>query len=635
MRSEAGVQARPVPASGAALQPAQVAKAALKRLVECRLEPTPENYAKAYRAEGGACAAAPHSERALHLLERMAGAIGPTATAADRRAVASAILDARWELAERALDRLVVENDQGAELASLIERVVRGVERGGRQWTSARRKESLQRVLSGSHGDASVLQIRLSQLLGSWDHDGADSGVAAIGEEAPNESPPEAAPLAQRSNTAPPAPCADENARAPHAVNAEPGTNAPAVETASTGGANADAAVWCTLLSQLSTSLQQALASTGATEQATALSELTRRIADHGATPQHADALREHCRNADRSLQHRHHLVDQLGGLCRELTAGLGELAEDDSWAKGQLDAMLNKLDEGLNARAVKSASELLRHTRERQRELRDERSRARDALKSLMSQMLHEMGELGSRTGSFHDNIGRYAQAINGAQSLESLTGVVGEMLEETRSVQDLVGQTQQRLQAEHARATELSERVASLETELRRLSDEVTTDQLTRIANRRGLLQAFEVARARAEREGHPLAIGLLDIDNFKRLNDELGHGAGDVALRSLAEKVAASLRPDDVVARYGGEEFVVLLPATGSEEGQQILTRLQRSLSGGLFMHERKSVLVTFSAGVTLYRNAEPIETSLERADEALYEAKRTGKNRTCIA
>ena len=316
-------------------------------------------------------------------------------------------------------------------------------------------------------------------------------------------------------------------------------------------------------------------------------------------------------------------------------TPKANDLAEDDSWAKGQLEAMSQRLADGINARGVKSASELLRHTRERQRELREERARARDALKSLMNQMLQEMGDLGSRTGNFHDKIGRYAQVIDGAQSLESLTGVVGEMLDETRNVQLLVGQTQQRLQSEHTRATQLSERVASLESELRRLSDEVTTDQLTQVANRRGLLQAFEIARARAERDGQPLAIGLLDVDNFKRLNDELGHGVGDVALRSLAEAVAKSLRPDDVVARYGGEEFVVLLPATPAEEGQQILTRLQRSLSGGLFMHERKTVLVTFSAGVTLYRHGEPIEPALERADEALYEAKRTGKNRTCVA
>ena len=610
-------------AAAVAPQPAQVAKAALKRLVENRLEPTPENYARAYRAEGGQGGGAMHSERAMHLLDRLSLAAGLNVPAADRRALATAILDARWELAERALDKLTVENDRGAALASLIGRLVRGIERGGRQWTSGRRKESLQRVLAGSHADAGVLQTRLTQLLGTWDKDCADDIVAdldpAPGIEA-EARPALAAPVSNGST----------------AASANMGLQD--VSEADRAGAttpDAQAEAWAASVAHLSASLLEALSASGADEQAAPLAALTREIVESGATPQRAEALRALCPGIDRVLQHRQHLADQLGGLCRELTAGLTDLAEDDSWAKGQLEAMLQKLDDGINARGVKAATEVLRHTRERQRELRDERSRARDALKSLMNRMLQEMGELGSRTGKFHDNIGRYAQVINAAPSLESLTGVVGEMLEETRSVQDIVGQTQQRLHAEHTRAAQLSDRVATLESELRRLSDEVTTDQLTRVANRRGLLQAFEVARARAERDGEPLSIGLLDVDNFKRLNDELGHGVGDVALRSLAEAVARSLRPDDVVARYGGEEFVVLLPATAADEGQQILTRLQRSLSGGLFMHERKQVLVTFSAGVTIHRAGEAIEPALERADQALYEAKRTGKNRTCVA
>jgi diguanylate cyclase len=207
--------------------------------------------------------------------------------------------------------------------------------------------------------------------------------------------------------------------------------------------------------------------------------------------------------------------------------------------------------------------------------------------------------------------------------------------MVEESRTVQALVQQTQARLQAEHRKASDLTQRVAELETEMRRLSDEVSTDQLTQIANRRGLLQAFEAERARLDRTGTELSVGLLDIDNFKRLNDNLGHGAGDEALKALASVVGKTLRPTDLVARYGGEEFVVLLPDTPVDEGLQILTRLQRSLTGGLFMHENKQVFVTFSAGVTTYRVGERLEDALERADQALYEAKRTGKNRTCQA
>ena len=160
------------------------------------------------------------------------------------------------------------------------------------------------------------------------------------------------------------------------------------------------------------------------------------------------------------------------------------------------------------------------------------------------------------------------------------------------------------------------------------------MSTDSLTQIANRRGLQQAFEVEREKLDREGGELALGLLDIDNFKRLNDSLGHAAGDQALKALADHVKDSLRPVDLVARYGGEEFVVVLPGTPVEEAQQVLTRLQRTLSQSLFMHESEQVFVTFSAGVTAYRAGERIEQALERADEALYEAKRGGKNRTCV-
>ena len=186
-----------------------------------------------------------------------------------------------------------------------------------------------------------------------------------------------------------------------------------------------------------------------------------------------------------------------------------------------------------------------------------------------------------------------------------------------------------------EYLTSSDLTQRVNALEGELHRLSGEVSTDQLTQVANRRGLLRDFEIARARADRHGESLAVGLLDIDNFKRLNDELGHNAGDEALKSLATLVKRSLRPSDTVARYGGEEFVVLLPDTSVADALMILTRLQRTLSGGLFMHEQKNVMVTFSAGVTGYRKGERIEDTLERADQALFEAKRTGKNRTCAA
>ncbi|MBL0727562.1 diguanylate cyclase [Piscinibacter sp. HJYY11] len=552
--------------------PAALAKAALRRLVMDKQEPTPENYARAYHQEAGT---------APPVTQAAAGAVG--------------------EKEESAA--------QAEALAKLIERVVRGVQRGGRQWTTARKKDSLQRVLSSSRSDVNRLQQRLNQLLNGWESDTIDGAVdpeaAAMEVEQPWADPTQPAPLMDLPGGAPPT-----------AADSTP--------------------VWHEVMQSLSGTLRQALPTPPApsAELSAELAGLVQRIRERGPTVGQSDELDQLCKRATRALAHRQHLIEQLGTLCGELTASLVELAEDQSWAKGQSEAMRDEIGQGLTSRSVKSVSELLHHTREHQRQLRVEREKAQDQLKQLITRMLAELGELGSQTGRFHENIGRYADVIEKADSLESLAGVVREMVEESRTVQSLVKVAQGKLQYEHERATDLSERVVELETELRRLSEEVSTDQLTKIANRRGLLQAFEAERARQARDGSTLSIGLLDIDNFKKLNDELGHNAGDVALKSLADVVSKTLRPTDMVARYGGEEFVVLLPNTPVAEGEQILTRLQRSLSGGLFMHEDKRIFVTFSAGVTAYRQGERIEVALERADEALYEAKRTGKNRTCV-
>ncbi|HEY4958775.1 MAG TPA: GGDEF domain-containing protein [Caldimonas sp.] len=556
---------RPSPvAKPTELPTAQLAKAALRRLAVERLEPTPENYERAFRHEAGEVA------------------------------------------------------DSTEALATLIERILRGIERGGHTWTPARRKEGLQRVLANGRSDPRRLQQRLSQLINSWESDSAATALALTEAAAVLATRP--APLDDAAN--------HDDARTPLAAVAAIAAEAQAP--------TAPALAWERVARTLGEALQHALpAHEGANRDlASELSQLTLRMQGEGATTSLADATEALAQRAQRVLQHRHHLFDQLGKLCRELTSSLTDLAEDGSWVKGQCEAMNAKIEEGLSARGVRAVSDMLHHARKQHGEVRGEREKARDALKSLMTQMLAELGELGSKTGNFHESVGRYAAVIEESDSLESLTGVVREMVAESRAVQSLVQHTQERLQEEHSKATDLTQRVTELEDEMKRLSDEVSTDQLTQIANRRGLIQAFEIERARLERNGGNLSIGLLDIDNFKKLNDELGHSAGDEALKSLAAIVSKTLRPTDRVARYGGEEFVVLLPETPADEGEQVLTRLQRSLTGGLFMHKDKQIFVTFSAGVTSYRLAERIEDSLERADQALYEAKRTGKNRTCI-
>lgn len=566
--------------------PANLAKAALRRLAEQRLEPTPENYRKAYEAESGVPSA--------------------DASGADKSPDKAGSTDTSGQASQA---------EEGERWSKLITRILRGAERGGRQWTAARKKDSLQRVLEGSKSSGQRLHQRLSQLVQSWDSDTLDNTLLE------DDGTAEAGAPAAGADAAP-----TDASAAPPAVAQQPKAQAvaPAASSEALGWSTSARTAIDELVRTVHVALPPATVSTQAEAAAQALT----------AAVQAQASVNEACTQARGIIEQRHRLVDQLMGLCQSLTDSLVDLAEDESWAQGQVQAMRHQLDAGIDSRGLRHVQQLLDDARIKQQQLKRERENARAALKQLIQQMLQEIGELGTTTDRFQSNLGRYADTIDQADSLESLTGVVREMVAESRSVQSVVAQTQLKLQEEHSKAHALDERVRTLEDEIRKLSDEVSTDPLTQIANRRGMMRAFESEQARVERQGTTLAIGLLDVDNFKKLNDQLGHQTGDEALKFLARRVSECLRPIDVVARYGGEEFVVMLPDTPADEGQQALTRLQRTLSAEFFTHDEHKVFITFSAGVTAYRPGEPIEAALERADIGLYEAKRTGKNRTCV-
>jgi diguanylate cyclase len=627
---------RPATPSQPAAKPsaAETAKAALRRLALSKQEPTPENYARAWSEEGGASAAvapaapavaaAPSpSPRAKPIYDRIAARLFDDA--AQREELAQALLQSDWEtargLAERAADAQVAQTQAWSQT---IEKLARGLERGGRQWTAARKKDSLQRVLDGNRSDLSRLLQRVKQLVASWDGDATDDTVS-VDEAASDDAAPAAKGVETLDTGSGPAarPAAIEREAIEHQDAARP--------------AEATASDWPPVLGHYDAALRSALPE--GDERADALAaDLRTLLADlqrDGATAPLVALAEDVCARARRLIAHRHHLVDELHKLTQQMSAGLAEVAEEGSWVKGQTESLVQSLGEPTpNVRAVRAASEMLALTRERQRQVRADRDQARVALKDAIAQMLSELDELGDHTGRFSDSVSRYVDTVANADSLESLAGVVRQMVDESRAVHGLVSQTQERLRDGRQRAADLEAQVRTLESELRRLSDEVSTDVLTEVANRRGLMQAFDIETARLERQGGELAIGLIDIDNFKKLNDTLGHAAGDVALKTLAGHVQKQLRPVDVIARFGGEEFVVLLPGAEVDEAQVTLTRLQRTLTASLFMHDGREVFVTFSAGVTKFRPGEPLEAALERADEALYEAKRTGKNRTCI-
>jgi len=174
----------------------------------------------------------------------------------------------------------------------------------------------------------------------------------------------------------------------------------------------------------------------------------------------------------------------------------------------------------------------------------------------------------------------------------------------------------------------TELDELVVAL----RHTEALSLTDELTGLPNRRAFVQRLDQELSRSQRTGQPLAMVLLDIDNFKDINDRYGHNVGDMILRCYAQSMVLELRQHDLLARYGGEEFVLLLPETLLGDARNAMDKLSRRIRHApLDAGGTRIGLPTFSAGIACLQSGETATTLLNRADQSLYLAKRLGRNR----
>ena len=170
-----------------------------------------------------------------------------------------------------------------------------------------------------------------------------------------------------------------------------------------------------------------------------------------------------------------------------------------------------------------------------------------------------------------------------------------------------------------------ELEEKNAELERMIR-------IDPLTKIYNKATIEELLKREIENAKRYKEPLSVLMIDIDDFKHINDTYGHLVGDNVLRELAHVIRKNLRKGDLAGRYGGEEFTVVLPRTDLKTAKIIAERIRRSIEDYLFPD---SIHITVSIGVSqLQMESETSESLLKRADDALYTAKREGKNRVCI-
>lgn len=164
--------------------------------------------------------------------------------------------------------------------------------------------------------------------------------------------------------------------------------------------------------------------------------------------------------------------------------------------------------------------------------------------------------------------------------------------------------------------------------EIQLRHIADR---DHLTGAWCRRATLEALERAVARHERHGTPATLVMFDVDHFKAINDRYGHPGGDVALRAVSARIAAMLRPDDVLGRLGGEEFAVLLGDTDLDEGMAAAERYRAALAAMIVPND-PPLRLTASFGVSrLGNDVKSVDAWLAAADGALYAAKNAGRNR----
>ncbi|NEX16188.1 MAG: hypothetical protein C1943_06075 [Halochromatium sp.] len=157
--------------------------------------------------------------------------------------------------------------------------------------------------------------------------------------------------------------------------------------------------------------------------------------------------------------------------------------------------------------------------------------------------------------------------------------------------------------------------------------------TDPLTGAFNRRYLDEAATSLVALAKREGRDIAIAMMDIDDFKPINDHFGHDVGDRVIAALVDLIRQQIRQSDLIVRFGGEEFVLMLPNTGLEEAEQVAEKIRQQVATS---QAAAPVQFTLSIGLTLVSSLDQtISDSIARADKALYQAKRAGKNRVCRA
>ena len=486
--------------------------------------------------------------------------------------------------------------------SSMIRDLLRQLDMPHKGITTTRKKEGIETVLSRFSSDPALLHEKLQSLVRSW---GSPTGTPA---EAVIE------------HAAPASAAASDSSKTSAAV-------------AATGGSPE-------ILSQLRELLAHTLENTQHSQpelsnEIQALVQQVRSAANQKQIADLANQLRKFWLKLELRGGDKVKIQEGLLRLLRLLVENVSELVADDKWMHGQISTLQDLIAQPLDKNAIADAERNLRNAIIKQSSLKHSLSDAKNTLKSLMTTFIDRLGDLTESTGEYHSKIEGYSQKIGGADNITELSHILADIMQDTRVIQASALRSHEELLTTRKQANEAEERVRKLEQELEQVSELVREDQLTGALNRRGMEETLDREFKRADRAKALVSVALLDIDNFKQLNDTLGHQGGDEALIHLTRVIKDALRPSDSVARYGGEEFLIILPDTAMQQAMETLERLQRELTKKFFLHNNERKLITFSAGVALRAEDEDKEDLIGRADKAMYHAKQSGKNRVVAA
>lgn len=585
------------PQHPAAGNPTEVAREALRVLAKQRVPPTPDNYRKVYRQIAGTASVA--ADAADTELRKSAGRLPANAPwrAQAVQSVDSALNARDWEGAREAMSTLVgllhgaasrpatalppKWKDQLAELVKQWDKEHAG-------WTRARKRRSIEKALDTTVRDPAKIFLRLQNTIAQW-KDGDAKLRAAPGPLAPSET------LSDITD-------ALRNGLAKALEGPLAACLAHDPELIARARALADSA-------------RQTTDVLAARELAAAIDEFARLIAGRGS-----DDAR---------------LRDPLLKLLRLLVGNMQQLLSGDAWLRSQFDVMRRVLAEPLTDSAFADAENAIRALMSKQIDTKDAIEAARNDLKALAHTFIDRLGTLANTTGDYHNRLQDYDKRIDGIEDIRSLGALLRDLANDTRNMQHTTETAHTEFSSAQQHAERADASIREMGQQLAAMSQRTREDLLTGVMNRRALETTFDHRAAEADKGDEPMCAALVDVDNFKALNDRLGNIAGDAALRHLVGVVRQHLRPQDRIARYSGEEFVLLLPDTDEAAAADLMTRLQRGLTKHFFMYKQERTLITFSCGVALRQAGESLKAVLERADRAMIAAKRAGKNRVVSA